>query len=207
MKRVVLVAALLTILVSAGLAASRSADATAATHHRCGYMGTGSDRSGLYVLEGNVTCQTAKRLISQMSQAAVPVWASMDLYQSGWVCGGQMGTYVCSWPGKFVLDLLCDSAANQTGCPDLTTYRAFAYQAKVVNGCPARVLLSGAAYELDIMAMSHVGCNTARTEVFLQGENRNVKGFRCWVLKPGKRFIEGATECARGRSVVIYAGE
>jgi len=85
-------------------------------------------RLGLYIADGSVSCAQAAQVMSQAFSNApsTTIATGESLYADGWVCGGQMGGYSCSWPylqveaddpQKEVIALSC----SNPGCPDSTT--------------------------------------------------------------------------------------
>jgi hypothetical protein len=102
---------------------------TTKTVPRCGYMtNAGHGRLGLYIADGSVSCAQAARVMSRAFSNApsTTVATGESLYADGWVCGGQMGGYSCSWPylqfeandqQKEVIALSC----SNPGCPGSTT--------------------------------------------------------------------------------------
>jgi hypothetical protein len=70
------------------------------TVKRCGYVGSGSYKWGIYPVDGHVSCKQAKALMWRaQTKPGIPTGSYSDeRYPDGWLCGGQMGYYFCGWP-------------------------------------------------------------------------------------------------------------
>jgi hypothetical protein len=66
---------------------------------RCGFTSSPYGTLGIYVQKGRVNCRRAAFLIHRAFYiTGQPSGLNEERYPDGWICGGQMGVYVCSTP-------------------------------------------------------------------------------------------------------------
>lgn len=100
----VLVAAVGLVIVVASVALVLPGSAGTASQRsrwvgRCGFTGSPYGRLGVYIEKGPVSCAKGRRLIHRGFHAPGEAVGTGDVrYPSGWVCGGQMGSYFCARP-------------------------------------------------------------------------------------------------------------
>lgn len=205
--------ALLTLLVGFTISGAATsvphATSTTETVPRCGYMTNEyQGRLGLYIADGSVSCAQAAQVMSQAFSNAPSTTIATDesLYADGWVCGGQMGEYFCSWPylqveaddpQKEVIALSC----SNPGCPDSTTAQRTSTlpcsagtpvgDGEYSNGSVTWVRGMTCEAALALIEPHHselVGKKTGTTYV--------LDGFRCKVVYPGGPDV--INECTAG---------
>jgi hypothetical protein len=95
---------------------------------RCGYASSPYGQLGVYIEKGDVSCSAGRRLIHREFYApGESIGTGSVRYPSGWVCGGQMGSYFCAkplWyppdhPKRYVTALACHMGSEPTAvrCP------------------------------------------------------------------------------------------
>ncbi len=124
---------MLALAVSAPLAFGAGSPTRADAHSshwvaRCGFARSPYGSLGVYIEKGSVSCGKGRRLIHRAFYApGESVGTGSVRYPSGWVCGGQMGSYFCAkplWrpgghPKKYVAALACHigSGPTRVRCP------------------------------------------------------------------------------------------
>jgi hypothetical protein len=95
---------------------------------RCGFTQSPYGRLGVYIEKGPVSCRQGRHLIHEEFHASGESIGTGEVrYPSGWVCGGQMGSYFCAkplWhppghPRRYVAALACHmgSGSSEVRCP------------------------------------------------------------------------------------------
>jgi hypothetical protein len=118
---------------------------------QCASTSSPYGRIGIYVVRGPVSCRQAKFEIHRAFRTpGVDLGTGITLYRDGWLCGGQMGYYFCSFPtltgaARYVDGRAC---APYAGCPptisdDPPTGRATPLN--IPHCVPASYVLDGSA--------------------------------------------------------------
>ena len=117
---------ILGVLAVVGTGASSVARplATAQTHqaHRCAVTGSPYGPVGVYIFAGHVSCSRAAFEIRRAFRApgiSLDLAGGATLFSDGWICGGQMGYYICQTPTPVNPAVAVDGrACRQPGCPE-----------------------------------------------------------------------------------------
>jgi hypothetical protein len=95
--------ALLATIAAILLGIGPTAQASAKSAKRCGYVFDGPAKSGVYITHGRISCAKAKHIIRYTGTCQcgelLPGAGSVEKYPNGYTCGGHMGYYYCSKGG------------------------------------------------------------------------------------------------------------